>query len=84
MSENVYVYPVADVPEHTTDGLDCWCQPQYHLPCDECDHGCWKCEGGARILSREEAAHADRPLVIVHNEAQPAPDHLPDAGRMAP
>jgi hypothetical protein len=30
--------------------------------------GCWKCEGGTIRLTREQAEHADAPLVIVHND----------------
>jgi hypothetical protein len=71
MSENIHVYPVADVLEHVTTGLDCWCEPHFQLPCDECGDGCWKCTDGAHLLSREEAEHADRPIVIVHNERAP-------------
>ena len=54
--------------EHDTDGLDCWCGAlTYSAICDECDVGCWKCEGGSIRLTREQAEHADVPLIIVHN-----------------
>ena len=58
--------------EHITDGNDCWCDPEYLLPCD--DHGdskrCWKCEGrnGCAVLTRAEADATDRSIVIVHRE----------------
>lgn len=53
--------------EHDTETLDCWCNPSYLLYCDECESGCWKCDGGSSRLSREEAEFANRPLVIIHN-----------------
>lgn len=57
-------YP--DHREHDTDGHDCWCAPQWFVPCDDCDDGCWKCVGGLIELSRHEADAEDRPLLIVH------------------
>lgn len=69
MSENVHVYPVAS--EHTTEGLDCWCAPRYLLPCDDCDDGCWKCEGGSIALTREQAEASWDAIVIVHNRSVP-------------
>lgn len=52
---------------HDTEGLDCWCSPSYLLPCLECESGCPLCDGkGSKLLTREEAEHAPRPLVVVH------------------
>lgn len=53
--------------EHVTDGNDCWCGPTFQRPCDECDSGCWKCDGGVIRLTREEADASDAPIVVVHN-----------------
>ncbi len=66
--ESIHTVPTWE--EHATDGLDCWCVPTSQLPCDECQDGCWKCEGGVIHLSRAEAEHAPRPLVIVHNASE--------------
>ena len=57
--------------EHVTDtdsGL-CWCDPEFFLPCDECEDGagCWKCQKGLIRITREEAQRPDTPpCVIVH------------------
>jgi hypothetical protein len=54
--------------EHDTDGLDCWCGSlTYSAICDDCDSGCWKCDGRRIPLTREQAEHAGAPLIIVHN-----------------
>lgn len=53
---------------HNTIGLDCWCEPRFLLPCDECDTGCSKCKNGSIELSRSVARRSNSPLVIVHNE----------------
>jgi hypothetical protein len=53
--------------EHVTDGYDCWCGPRFFVPCDECETGCWKCDGGKVWLTLAEAEAEDRVIVIVHN-----------------
>lgn len=67
MTNRTHVYPPA---EHDTDGLDCFCQPEYFRVCDE-DHPdtepCWKCGPRGMIpLTRAEAEAIDEPIVIVH------------------
>lgn len=58
-----------DDTHNTVKGaLDCWCDPKYYKPCDECDTGCWKCEDGRIRLTREQAEAEGGGLVIVHNE----------------
>lgn len=52
--------------EHDTDGRDCWCKPTFYRVCDECEDGCWKCNGGKHELTAEEAALTDDALLIVH------------------
>lgn len=67
-SESNHVYPTS--AEHDTEGLDCWCQPTYHLPCDECDGGCWKCSDGLIEITRADAEQLDEAIVIVHNDVR--------------
>ena len=69
-AKSVHTYPVNVPREHVTHGLDCWCNPLWKLPCDECENGCWKCDRGLIPLTREEAEAAEDPLVIVHNDEQ--------------
>jgi hypothetical protein len=54
--------------EHVTSGLDCWCNPTYQLPCDDCTDGCWKCRNGVTVIDHEAAEKSARAIVIVHNE----------------
>lgn len=48
-------------------GINCWCGPTFFRPCDECDAGCWKCDGGRIALTKAEAQAAEVPIVIVHD-----------------
>jgi hypothetical protein len=52
---------------HDIESLECWCMPSFLLPCDECDDGCWKCDRGRIILTREQAEACDVAIVIIHN-----------------
>lgn len=65
--ESRHSVPPTETTDHITSGIDCWCAPTYLLPCDECEIGCWKCDGGTTPLTRNEAASEPRPIVIVHN-----------------
>lgn len=56
--------------EHVTNGLDCWCDPAYMLPCGECEAGCWKCVNGSTLITHEEAETTEAPIVIVHNDTE--------------
>lgn len=29
MAERYHVYPLNDIRPHNTDGLDCWCHPEF-------------------------------------------------------
>lgn len=60
--------PASERHNIAVGALDCWCEPRYCLPCDECDTGCWKCESGLIRLTRDEAEAEDRPIIIVHSE----------------
>jgi hypothetical protein len=55
-----------DRREHDTDGRSCWCGPTFYRVCDDCEDGCWKCNGGKHELTAEEAAATDDVLLIVH------------------
>jgi hypothetical protein len=66
-SDNIHVVPVWQ--EHVCTGFDCWCLPRYMIPCDECEEGCWKCEGGEIWVTREEAEASDLRVIIVHYPA---------------
>lgn len=54
--------------EHNINSVDCWCNPVYLLPCDECEDGCWKCEDGLTELTYEEAADPDVTVIVVHRD----------------
>lgn len=59
--------------DHVTDGYDCWCQPRFLLPCDECAGvGCWKCTNGYIELSREDAGATPMPIIVAHRPDKPA------------
>lgn len=32
---NAHVHPTTE--EHSTNGYDCWCDPVFLVPCDECE-----------------------------------------------
>lgn len=61
---DIHVLPVSDLVDHDEERT-CWCGPRLDLPCDECEDGCWKCDGGGN------AVDADHPavLVVIHNAA---------------
>ena len=60
----------AEIERHNiaVGALDCWCDPKFYKPCDECDTGCWKCKDGRILLTREQASAEDGGLVIVHSD----------------
>ena len=68
MSNRVSVYPQAG--HHDPDSLDCWCKPEYFVPCDECEEeklDCWRCGGRHMVqVDRAFADAADEPIIIVH------------------
>lgn len=61
--------------EHDVGSLDCWCNPDILLPCDEhpASETCWKCEArnGCITLTRAEAGATDATLIIVHRYEVP-------------
>lgn len=52
---------------HVTTGYDCWCRPEFLLPCDECETGCWRCVDGTVPLTRAEADASAHPVIVVHH-----------------
>lgn len=67
----VDVYP--NDTTHSCDSLDCYCNPQYAVPCDECDgEGCWKCDDGLISLTREDAEELQdyESVVVIHNSGE--------------
>jgi len=64
---NIHTVPINDLKEHNTNGIHCECSPEIRLICEDCDDGCWKCEGGHTVLTPAEAKEASDVLVIVHN-----------------
>lgn len=65
MSRNVHTFPAAG--EHLTNSLNCWCRPQFFVPCDDCDGaGCWKCGRGLVEINYATAADPRVTCVIVH------------------
>jgi hypothetical protein len=56
-------------PGHVTDEThNCWCQPRFYLPCDECENGCYRCDKGLIELTGDQIDAADAALVVVHND----------------
>lgn len=37
MADNVHVYPIDDLREHSTNDVDCWCIPRI----DDSNPNCW-------------------------------------------
>jgi len=68
------VPPASGYGAHDTDDIDCWCVPQYCVPCNECEdrpaeeRGCWKCDAGKVWISYTDACLATRPIIVVHNQ----------------
>jgi hypothetical protein len=60
------------IPEHNTEGFDCWCKPTITILCSECadnDAPCWKCGGEGWIhMDAFAAEQSGLPAVIIHNE----------------
>lgn len=59
------------MPDHTTNALDCWCGPEYKVPCSECDSvpDCWKCGGtGFTMITRADVQAQVTPVLIVHRD----------------
>jgi hypothetical protein len=72
----------SDERQHVLDG-DCWCNPQFAVPCSECDAsagGCWRCEQGWRTVDAAEAEVSDGPQIVLHRNAT---DHVGDANKKA-
>lgn len=64
------------MPEHVTDGFECWCKPTITALCSECEdelpETCWKCGGEGWVhMEAAEAELSDLPCVIIHNEFAP-------------
>lgn len=68
----VHVLPVDDLVDHSSEGVDCWCQPTYLVDCS-CDNGCDLCEGTGMVpvekIRAWLAQSLKEPLVVSHNAA---------------
>ena len=72
-AQGAHVCMTHKMPEHNTDGFECWCNPSVTVLCSECEcresEDCWKCDGeGWMRLDAFEAEMSGTFAIIVHND----------------